>query len=140
MRKRLRKKRSNEWEWFSVKVFFECKISGNPSPEKIDEDYGSDGHKTFEESILLIKAPSEEEAYLIGEKEAIKNEVEYLNQFDQTVEWKFIRVIDCFNLSDKKLQTGTELYSRFIRVPDDLPTEKLSSFNDRDFIDKEVNN
>ncbi|PET68910.1 S-ribosylhomocysteinase [Bacillus sp. AFS001701] len=140
MRKRLQKKRSNEWEWFSVKVFFECKISGNPSTEKIDEDYGSDGHKTFEESILLIKAPSEEEAYLIGEKEAIKNEVEYLNQFDQTVEWKFIRVIDCFNLSDKNLQTGTELYSRFIRVPDDLPTEKLSSFNDRDFIDKEVNN
>ncbi|MFF3021736.1 DUF4288 domain-containing protein [Gottfriedia sp. NPDC057948] len=135
MRKRLRKKRLNKWEWFSVKVLNECKISGNPSPEKIDEDYGSDGQKTFEDSILLIKAPSEEEAYLIGEKVAIKNEVEYLNQYDETVEWKFIRVIDCFNLFDKKLQTGTELYSRFIRVPDDLPTGKLSSINDRDFIE-----
>ncbi|MEH7454575.1 DUF4288 domain-containing protein [Gottfriedia acidiceleris] len=116
-----------------------CKISGNPSPEKIDEDYGSDGHKTFEESILFIKATSEEEACLIAEKEAIKNEVEYLNQYDQTVQWKFIELIDCFNLSDKKLQTGTELYSRFIRVPHDLPTEKVNSYNDRDFIhDKEV--
>lgn len=141
MRKRLRKKRSNKWEWFSVKVLYECKISGNPSPKKIDEDYGSDGQKTFEESILLIKAPSEEEAYLIGEKEALKNEVEYLNQYDETVEWKFIRVIDCFNLFDKKLQTGTELYSRFIRVPHDLATEKVISYNDRDLIhDKEVDN
>ncbi len=127
MRKRLRKKRSNEWEWFSVKVFYECKISGNPSSDKIDQDYGSDGHNTFEESILLIKAPSEEEAYLIGEKEAIKNEVEYLNQYDQTVQWKFIELIDCFNLSDKKLETGTELYSRFIRVPEDLSKEKVNS-------------
>jgi len=115
-------------------VFYECKISGNPSPEKIDQDYDSDGLKTFEESILLIKAPSEEEAYLIGEKEAIKNEVDYLNQYDQTVKWKFIRVIDCFNISDKKLQTGTELYSRFIRVPHDLSTEKIYSYNDRDVI------
>nr|WP_286133947.1 DUF4288 domain-containing protein [Bacillus sp. AFS053548] len=86
-----------------------------------------------------MKAPSEEEAYLIGEKEAIKNEVEYLNQYDQTVQWKFIELIDCFNLSDKKLGTGTELFSRFIRVPEDLPNEKVNSYNDRDFIhDKEV--
>ncbi|WP_429888225.1 DUF4288 domain-containing protein [Gottfriedia acidiceleris] len=77
----------------------------------------------------------------MGEKEAIKNEVEYLNQYDQTVEWNFIRVIDCFNLSDKKLQTGTELYSRFISVPHDLLTEKVNSYNDQDFIyDKEVDN
>jgi hypothetical protein len=56
--KKITKKRSNEWEWFSVKVLYVCKISGDPSPEKIDEDYGSDDHKTFEESIFLIKAPS----------------------------------------------------------------------------------
>ncbi|WP_129689038.1 DUF4288 domain-containing protein [Gottfriedia acidiceleris] len=65
-------------------MLYECKISGNPSQEKIDDDYGSDDHNTFEESIFLIKATSQEEAYLIGEKEAIKNEVDYLNQYDQT--------------------------------------------------------
>ncbi|MEH7514671.1 DUF4288 domain-containing protein [Gottfriedia acidiceleris] len=141
MKKRIRKKSSNEWEWFSVKVLYACKISGNPSPEKIDEDYDSDSHKTFEESIFLIKAPSYEEAYVIGKKEAIKNEVDYLNQYDQTVEWKFIKLIDCFSLSVKKLETGTELYSRFIRVPQNLPKEKVNSYIDRDlFQDKEVGN
>ncbi len=56
-------------------------------------------------------------------------------------EWKFIRLIDCFNLSDKKLQTGTKTYSRFIRVPHELPKEKVNSYNDLDLIhDKEVGN
>ncbi|PEJ60139.1 S-ribosylhomocysteinase [Bacillus sp. AFS002410] len=123
MKKRLRKKVTQEWEWFAVKVIYECKISGNPSPEKIN--YEIDDLNTFEETILLIKAPSEEQAYLIGEKEALKNETDYLNQFGETVEWKFIEILDCFELFDKKLQTGTELYSRFIRVPKDLSKDDL---------------
>ena len=57
MKKRLRKKMSKEWEWYAVKVLYECNISGNPSPETIGENY-SNIHKTFEESIILIKAPS----------------------------------------------------------------------------------
>ncbi|PEL07600.1 DUF4288 domain-containing protein [Bacillus sp. AFS017336] len=123
MKKRLRKKVTQEWEWFAVKVLYECKISGNPTPEKIN--YEIDDLNTFEETILLIKAPTVEQAYLIGEKEALKNETEYLNQFGETVEWKFIEILDCFELFDKKLQTGTELYSRFIRVPKDLSKEEL---------------
>ncbi|QKE72941.1 DUF4288 domain-containing protein [Arthrobacter citreus] len=123
MNKRLRKKMTQQWEWFAVKVLYECKISGNPTSEKIN--YEIDNLNTFEETILLIKAPAVEQAYLNGEKEALKNETEYLNQFGETVEWKFIEILDCFELFDKKLQTGTELYSRFIRVPTDLSKEDL---------------
>ncbi|WP_088044592.1 DUF4288 domain-containing protein [Bacillus sp. EAC] len=127
MKKRLRKKMSKEWEWFAVKVLYECKISGNPSPEKIDENYLNIDHKTFEETILLVKAPSNDQAYEIGEIEAIKNEVVYLNQYDEKVEWKFVELIDCFNLLDEKLKTGTELYSRYLVVPKEIPNEKVIS-------------
>lgn len=80
MKKRLRKKMSKEWEWYAVKVLYECNISGNPSPETIDENY-SNTHKTFEESIILIKAPSFEQAYVIAEMEAKKAEIDYLNPY-----------------------------------------------------------
>lgn len=69
MKKRLRKKVSKDWEWYAVKVLYECIISGDPAPGTVDENY-SNTHKTFEESILLIKAPSVEQAYKIAEREA----------------------------------------------------------------------
>lgn len=126
MKKRLRKKMSKEWEWYAVKVLYKCNISGNPSPETIDENY-SNTHRTFEESIILVKAPSFEQAYEIAEKEVKWAEMDYLNPYDETVEWKFVESIDCFHLFDKKLQTGTELYSRFLRVPKDTSNKEVIS-------------
>ncbi|MCM3116323.1 DUF4288 domain-containing protein [Neobacillus sp. MER 74] len=126
MKKRLRKKMSKEWEWYAVKVLYECNISGIPSPEIIDENY-SNTHKTFEESIILVKASSFEQAYVIAEKEAKKAEIDYLNPYEELVEWKFIEALDCFNLFDEKLQSGTELYSRFLRVPKDMSREIVIS-------------
>ncbi|YCI76437.1 DUF4288 domain-containing protein [Bacillus sp. R1-10] len=126
MKKRLRKKMSKEWKWYAVKVLYECNISGNPSPETIDENY-SNTHKTFEESIILIKAPSFDQAYGIAEIEAKKAEIDYLNPYNEMVEWKFVESIDCFNLFDEKLESGTELYSRYLRVPKDISNEKVIS-------------
>lgn len=40
---------------------------------------------------------------------------------------KIVVALDCFNLFDEKLQTGTELYSRFLRVPKYVPREKVIS-------------
>lgn len=117
---------SKEWKWFAVKVLFECNISGKPSLETIDEQY-SNTHKTFEESIILVKAPSFEQAYVIAEKEAKKKEIDYLNPYDEMVEWKFRESIDCFNLFDEKFQSGTELYSRYLRVPKGTSNEKFIS-------------
>ncbi|MBT2655384.1 DUF4288 domain-containing protein [Bacillus sp. ISL-18] len=126
MKKRLRKKLSKEWEWYAVKVLYECNISGNPSPEIIDENY-SNTHKTFEESIILVKASSFEKAYVIAEKEAKKAEIDYLNPYEELVEWKFVEALDCFKMFDEKLQSGTELYSRFLRVPKDISRENVIS-------------
>lgn len=126
MKKRLRKKMTKDWEWYAVKVLYECIISGESSQEPIDIASSRD-HKTYEETLFLIEASSEEQAYALGEKEAIKQEVDYLNEYGEKVEQKFVETIDCFNLFDRQLQTGTELYSRFFYVPDTISTEDVIS-------------
>lgn len=127
MKKRLRKKMTKDWEWYTVKVLFEVLVSGEPSPEKMDENYPNDNDQTFEERILLVKSTSCKEAYGLAKKEAHKYEDNYLNQYDEKVEWKFIEMIDCFKLFDSQLQTGTELYARFLHVPKSISTEEVIS-------------
>lgn len=116
-----------EWQWFSVKLIFENIISGEPEPDTIDENY-TDKYITYEESIVLIKAQSFDNAYKIAEKKARENEMEYTNTYGQLVNCKFIEAIDCFSISDETLGTGVEIYSRFLRVYKDIDTQ--------DFIDK----
>jgi len=120
------KTRKSSWEWYAVKLIYECIITGNPNPETIDENYYNT-HKTYEESIMLVKAQSLEHAYSIAEKKAKDGEMDYLNPYEEQVEWKFVKVLDCFKLFDEKLQSGTELYSRFLRAPKDVPKENVIS-------------
>lgn len=53
MKKRLRKKMTKDWEWYAVKVLYECIISGESSQEPIDIASPRD-HKTYEETLFLI--------------------------------------------------------------------------------------
>lgn len=126
MKKRVRKKVSRDWDWYAVKVLYECIISGEPNPEMIDENFPSND-KMFEESILLIKAPSTDLANTLGEQEAKKQQHDYLNQYGEKVEWKFVEIIHCVELSVTKIQIGTEVYARFLIVPPDIPTEEVIS-------------
>ncbi|MCM3118845.1 DUF4288 domain-containing protein [Neobacillus sp. MER 74] len=115
-------KRSS-WEWYAVKLLYECIITGKPNPETIDENY-TDAHKTYEESIMLVKAQSFEHAYSIAEKKAKNNEIDHLNPYEERVQWQFVDTVDCFIIIDD-LETGAELYSRFLRVPKNIPKEEV---------------
>ena len=123
MRKNTRK---SSWEWYAVKLLYECIIKGKPNPETIDKNY-TNAHKTYEESFMLVKAQSFEHAYTIAEKKAKELEHDYLNPYEEHVEWKFVKALDCFSILEENLQTGTELYSRFLRVPKDVSTEEIIS-------------
>jgi hypothetical protein len=105
-------------EWYAVKLIYEHIISGDPNPEKIDEDYNTD--VIYEESIMLVKAESFNHAYTIAENKAKENELEFINPYDEKVSYQYAEAIDCFHLFDEELTTGTELYSRFISVSKDL--------------------
>jgi len=114
--------KQSKWEWYGVKILYECIISGEPSV--IDENY-TDYYKTYEESIIVVRAQSFAQAYKIAERKAIKEEHSYLNTYDQLVEWKYVDAIDCFNLFDDPIKPGSEVYSRFLRVPATIPTKEV---------------
>lgn len=53
---------------YAVKLLFESVHSGEPDPTKIDEHYEESHNTLFEESIILVKANSLEEAHELGKK------------------------------------------------------------------------
>lgn len=110
-------------EWYSVKLIYEFIITGEPDPAKIDEDYNTD--KQYEESIMLVKANSFDHAYSIAEVKAKEKEYEYINLYGEKVNYIFAEAIDCFHLFDEELETGTELYSRFLDVPKNLTRDEF---------------
>lgn len=124
-------------EWYAVKLLYECVITGDPSPETIDENY-TNTYKTFEESIMLVKAKSFEDAYSIAEKKAKEAEVEYVNPYDEKVSWVFVDALDCFSLKEDELETGVELYSRFLRVPKEVPTKDVISHYYPETVEEDV--
>lgn len=123
----MRKSKIIKWQWFSVKLIFENIISGKPEPDTIDKNY-TNSYRNFEESIIIIKAQSFDQAYKIAEKKARQMELEYTNPYGELVKMKFVQAIDCFSISDETLSTGAEVYWRHLRVPNDIDVE--------DFLDK----
>jgi len=119
------KQKQNTWEWYSVKLIFENIISGEPKLDTIDKNY-TNRYKTYEESIMLVKAQSFDHAYKIAENRAKKYENEYTNPYGELVHHKFLEAIHCFLIIDE-LTTETELYWRTLRV--DKNMDKDDFFN-----------
>lgn len=123
----MRKKRVLTYQWYAVKLIFESIISGKPDPKTIDENY-TNSYKNFEESIVIVKAQSFEQAYSIAEKKASQKELEYTNPYGELVNIKFVQAIHCFSIGEETLGTGVEVYWRPLRVSKDTSTE--------DFLDR----
>ncbi|KKZ93934.1 hypothetical protein B4147_4873 [Bacillus wiedmannii] len=101
---------------YAVKLLFESVHSGEPDPTKVDEHYEESHNTLFEESIILVKANSIEEAHELGEKIAIHSEESYDNMYGEQVTWTFRKVLHVFELDDTPFEMGKELYARFLHV------------------------
>ncbi|MDA1647738.1 MULTISPECIES: DUF4288 domain-containing protein [unclassified Bacillus cereus group] len=101
---------------YAVKLLFESVHSGEPDPKKIDEHYEKNHDTLFEESIILVKASSLEEAHALGEQIAIQSEHTYDNMYDEQITWTFRKLLHVFELDDTPFETGKELYARFLQV------------------------
>lgn len=112
----------NESDWFGVKLLRKFTILGIPEKSKIDEFF-HDANEFFEESVLLVKASSFDDAYQIAEMTAQKDNCIYENKYGQMVKNEFFESIDCFHLFDSP-QSSVEVYSTFFlkRQNDDEQT------------------
>lgn len=100
-------------DWYGVKLLHKITISGMPAQDKIDKFF-QDTKVFFEESILLVKAFSFDNAYQIAETTAKKNNEVYENKYGQIVNHKFYKSIDCFHLFVSPEST-VEIYSTFFQ-------------------------
>lgn len=97
------------WEYYGVKLIFQATITGDPIPERIDENY-SDTHTFYEESIRLVHAQSFDHAYSIAERMGLAYKDEYINVYGQTVTWELVEAINCYRVGDK-IANSEEVFS-----------------------------
>jgi hypothetical protein len=69
----------------------------------------------YQESFVLIKAASEEEAKVKAQAHGAKEETSYLNENQETITWSLKQLIDVTPVLDERLDDGTELYVRHFR-------------------------
>jgi hypothetical protein len=122
--------KQSSWTYYGVKIIKQIIVEGEPDKNLLDEYY-DDEEQTFEESIMLVRAQSSENACKIAENKTTEFDEPYQNKYGQQVTWKLIGIVDCFLITDK-LISGTEVYSCL------HTTNKNETAND--FIKKWFNN
>lgn len=94
-------------QWYSVKLIYQFIVTGEP--DDVDSFY-SEEQDIFEESIILVKADSFDEAYIKAEKYGKENEEIYTNRYHQTVSYQFVDSLDCYCLG-ADIEDETQVYS-----------------------------
>lgn len=83
--------------------------------------------RTLEESIILVNADSKEQAEQLAREYFISSEDMYVNALGGTTSWKFVAILNTFELIDDlpTVPNFTEVYSRFLIVDNKLTDEKV---------------
>jgi hypothetical protein len=99
-----REERSTVSMWFSVSLLTKGDLPDQPEIDIL-----------WEESIVLIEAESEDQARVVAERIAKNAETQYRTASGEHISWKFHTIERIYKIEDDVLQTGTELFSRFLR-------------------------
>jgi hypothetical protein len=90
--------------WFTVSLLIEGVHVGQPPSESL-----------WEEQLVLIRAKDEAEAQQQGEAYGRAEEHEYISATGDLVRWHFRRVERVHAINAETLDSGTEVFSRFLR-------------------------
>ncbi len=91
--------------WFGVSVLLCAETPGEKEADLL-----------WEESIVLVKGASEDEARLLGEKIGKGMEHEYESVSGAHIRWTFRSICEVYEIQEQKiLRTGAEVFSRFLR-------------------------
>lgn len=74
-----------------------------------------DGKPLYEESFVLLKAESEQEAQEKAREYGKQHETSYQNENHELVSWKLKQIVEVKPVEDATFDDGTEIYSRFFR-------------------------
>ncbi|MGW1676516.1 DUF4288 domain-containing protein [Saccharopolyspora sp. NPDC002376] len=75
----------------------------------------ADHQPLYEESFVLLKAESEEEAAEKATDHGKQQETSYQNENHEQITWKLKQVVEVKPVEDATFDDGTEIYSRFFR-------------------------
>lgn len=69
----------------------------------------------WEEQFFLIDSVSEDQALKEAEKLGKRPEAPYKNEKGELISWQFVKVDRVYAIPDEELNSGTEVFSRFLR-------------------------
>lgn len=90
---------------FTVNVLFRSLRNGQVLPANL-----------WEESIILIEAPSAEEALTKAAQLMSGKKTSYEVENGDRLDWVFAQVVQAFQIDAQQLTNGTELFSRHLRT------------------------
>lgn len=113
--------------WYSVRMIYQFVVSGAPHPDLLDDNYVIE-YSAFEESIIILRATSFDEAYTLAEKTGKQNQRKYVNKYGQNVSVEYIDSIDCFIIAEDRLRAKVEIYSNILEANKHIsPAQFISS-------------
>jgi hypothetical protein len=90
--------------WFSARLLFEACVEGEQSTPSL-----------FEERFVLVHAVSGIEAASRKAEKFGKSSADvYVNEFGESVTWRFKEVLDLVQLSDVSIGEGSEVYHQYL--------------------------
>lgn len=93
-------------KWFGVRTLFVYRIAKAKSAANAKNS----GKSYFEERTVLFKAKSFSDAIRKAEKDARKYEDDFVNAYGETIEVRYLRAADAFEIIESPKE-GVEVYS-----------------------------
>ncbi len=106
-------------KWYSVKLLYRFIVTGEA--DDVDKFF-CDDKEIFEETVMIVKADSFENAYAEAEKRAKEHSDIFTNKYHQNVEYKFVESLDCYCIGDE-IESGAEIYSNIKDAPKGTSTD-----------------
>ncbi len=95
--------------WYVASLLFKSTHSEDQSESPPYDDL-------WEDSLILLRADTADAARQMAVDEGKLREVAYRGQGDDVVAWSFERVERVFEVQAQTLESGTELFSRFLKA------------------------
>lgn len=91
--------------WFSAAILFRSEAADRLPADSL-----------WEESLVLVKADTEDDALMIATAIGRSQELSYSVEGGAQLRWLFDRVERVYAIESEDLQSATELFSRYLRA------------------------